>query len=303
MGESATRAGAGQPVAGTELTLYKMPQTVIAMKRAICPLWIVGLCLWGALWGCQPQAEPPVMSAPAVRPPEDAIRIAGASAATPLMRHLVRRFAAASPGRPIVVEAPLGNQGALQALEAGVVDAALVALPAGRSRPPGGIEVATTPIGVIASSGVPSRTMSPSELASILRDEAGNWPGGHRRRVLLRPEFDPAQRLIGELDVDLGAALEEAHRRHTWPVYHEDEAWRDALKRAEGAIAIADLGSVHQLALPVRTIKSTESETWGELVLWLIPRRQAQRRLYGLMDFIKSPEARAMVIEMGYGRR
>ncbi|MFN3202284.1 MAG: substrate-binding domain-containing protein [Bradymonadia bacterium] len=258
------------------------------------------LCL-----ACEDPPAPPELEPPRPRAEDDIVRIAGASAGTPLLKHLSTEFMARSGGQPINVEVPIGSEGALQALSAGVIDAAIVALPADASRPPGGVEVALSPVGVVAGSRVPTRSLTMEALIETVRGESGPWSNQQSRMVLLRPRQDPAQALLSGLSAGLGAAVDDALDRHRWPVYPEDEALRDALKRTPGAIAISDLGTLRQLGAPVWFLSPGPGgqQRWGELIIWLVPRRGASKRLYAFLDYVKGVEARRTVIDLGYGRR
>ena len=233
------------------------------------------------------------------------VRLAGSAVATPLLKRLARMFVARESGPAVVIEAPLGSQGALRALQAGVLDAALVTFPEGASPPPGSLRVASTPVIVAAGPGVPVRRISVEALADMIRGQAEPWSNGRPRTVLMRPPGDPSQSVVAAQLPRLGRAIDHALAHRRWPVVHQDAVLRDVLRRTSGTVAITDLGSLRLLAVPLWTVGvsglgDSSGGGLGRLVLWVVPRPGAPARLKEFLDYLTGPDGQTQIQDLGY---
>ena len=258
------------------------------------------------LLACEPSAAPPPLDPPPSRAPSTLIRVAGVALATPLIAHLARHFMALHPGAPLIVEAPLGHDGALRAVRDGVLDMALLALRADEAGLAGAVAIAESPIVVAAGPGVPLRRMSHGELAAIIREPRGEWPTGLPRTVLLRPANDPAQGIVSRAVPVIGRAVEASLTMRRWPVIHNDDALRDALRRTPGAVALTDLGSLRLVAAPLWILPVGDLEPGrdphglGRLRVWALPRENAAPRLRAFLEFAAGAPGRALVADLGF---
>lgn len=255
------------------------------------------MCLLAAASGCEPVQSPPPLPSPSTQPQRAAIHLAGDSVTTPLVERLARVFQVRQRGQSITVDASLGPSGAGRALQDGVIDAALIALPSNLPPPPNAVRVARTRVVIAVSRSGGAHQMSPAELARTLLAQRPSWPTGLPRRVLLRPPDDPLQLALGTRLPVVGAALRKAFVQGVWPVYAQGDALRSALRVTPGALAITDMGSLGLHGLPVWVIKV------GDPVfvdLWLRAGPDAPPRLQAFMRWVVGLEAQEMIRGLGY---
>lgn len=253
-----------------------------------------------ALAACGSPEPPPPLDAPAVRPPDRVVRLAGAAGATPLVSHLAGVFKDREPGLPLVVDAPIGADGAVRALDAGVLDGALVLADAGAPPRSEAACVALTRPTLVAGPEVPVRSLSPEALASALAGNDAAWPSGLPRRVLLRPADDPGQHALAATSPALQGAFAQALGSARWRVVLRDADLRDQLARTPGAIGVLDSGSLGLHGAPLWPVRLEGVDAPRPLCVWLAPRAEAPERLSAFIRFLLSPQGQALVGDLGY---
>ncbi len=250
------------------------------------------------LVGCDPTPAPPRLD-PSTAGPVGAIRLVGASAATPLVTRLARAFLARSPGSPLLVDAPLSPEGAAAALADGVVDATVVMGPAAGAPANATLLARTLPM-LAVGPGVPLRRISAADLARRLADPEPRWPDGHPLRFLLRPAGDPLQRAVAALHPDLDAAISAAVAARRFRMVPSDAELREALRTTPGAIAVADVGGVRMHATPLWRMRLSEGRP-AAVEIWLVTRDPTPERLRVFIAFATGSQGRAIVGDLGYG--
>lgn len=258
----------------------------------------VFLCV-SSLAGCDPVGGPPALDPPRPPPPGGAVRIAGAELAHALTERLVGIFTAREPGQAIVVDEPLGSTGALQAVAANLLDAALVVQVEGEPPPARGLAFARTRPVLVVGPGVRVRRMHPDELTRTLLGVEPVWPDGLARRVLLRGPDDPLQRALVADQPGLVAAFDEATAAHRWRWFSSESNLRDALRRTPGALTVMDTGGLSLAGTPVWRVGLTATTSrW--LTFWLVPGPRPSVRLQALMRSLSSADGQALIREFGY---
>ncbi|MCB9521895.1 MAG: hypothetical protein H6702_00775 [Myxococcales bacterium] len=249
--------------------------------------------LLAALAGCTPSLDPPPLDPPAPRRSGEA-RLAGDHAASALVHNLAQTFAARVPGPALVVEAPLGAQGARQAVADGLLGGAITLVPLGTA---GGIPIARTQPVLVAGPGVRTRRVAAAQLAETLQGRRPTWVDGLPRRILLRDPDDPLEQAIGRADPLLAAAFDEAHRSRRWRVFSDEEALLGAVRRTPGALTVSDTGSLALQALPVWVIRGVDAPPL-EIRLELGP--NPSPRLQAFAAFVVGPVGRGIIADLGY---
>lgn len=255
--------------------------------------WALVALAWVA--GCAPIAEPPPLDPAPPPAPSAEIRIAGAEAATPLVRHLAELFQSRQPGPPVVVEEPLGDAGARAALADGRIAAALVVTPGGAGE---GVVLARSAVVLAVGPGVRARRITAAVLAESLRGERAVWGGGLPRRVLLRPVDDPIQAALVAAVPGLDAPLAAAVAGRRWPVYGREGALRSAL-RAPGALAVADRGNLRLHGVPAWEV-AIDGVAPVHVDVRLIAGEPMPPRLRAFVAFAASADGGALVGDLGF---
>lgn len=258
------------------------------------------LVAWGvlggcALGGCAPGEGPPPLDSPVDAPATTELRVAGAEGATPLVRHLADVFESRLPGRPVVVDSPLGEAGGRAALEDGRLAAALVMTPVGSDE---GVLLARSAVVVAVGPGVRLRRMDRAALVAAYTGERTAWAGGLPLRVLLRPADDAAQAALAWVVPALREPLAAAVTARRWPIHRRAETLRAAL-RTPGTLAVADRGGLVLHGAPTWEMALDEVEPVF-VELRLLPATPTPPRLQAFIAFVRSPEGQSLLTDLGY---
>lgn len=243
-----------------------------------------------ALAGCAPaEPAPPTLAAPRAHA-GGAVWLAGDDASTPLVRHLVRRFQAASPGPRIRVLPSPGADGADRARGAGVLDGSF-RLAAAAAQAEDALAIARTEAVLLVGAGVPGPAAVSAGLAEVASGRARVWPGGRPASIVRRGVAHPAESLA--LDGRVAAATLDAAG---WAVIPGEAAARDAVQQTPGAVGFGDLGSLEMAAAPLRAY----AVRGGALVVHVRASDPPAPRLADFLRWTRSPDGRAVVSELGY---
>jgi hypothetical protein len=216
--------------------------------------------------------------------------LAGDDASTPLIRHLVRRFQAASPGPPIRILPSPGADGADRARELGVLDGSF-RLAAASEGAEDALAVARTEAVLLVGSGVPGPAAVAATLGEVASGRARVWPGGGPASIVRRGAAHPAESLA------LGARVAPATLDAAgWAVIPGEATARDAVQQTPGAVGFGDLGSLKMAAAPLRAY----AVRGGALVVHVRASEHPAPRLADFLRWTRAPDGRAVVAELGY---
>lgn len=249
-----------------------------------------------ALTGCPRADAPPDLAPPAARSGAQPIRLAGDGTATPLVNHLVQVFESRLPGRPIVVEPPLGVDGARAAMADGLLSGVLATVVAGRDG--SGALLARSPVVLVVGPGVRARRVTPEALAALAGGTADDWPGGLPRQLVLRPIDDPLQAALAAATPGLGGALTEAVRARRWPVHSRETTLREALRRP-GVLGVADRGNLRLHGSPTWEVDLPGRQP-AAVEIRLEPAEPVPARLRAFLAFATGEEGRGLVVDLGF---
>lgn len=249
-----------------------------------------------ALSGCPRVDEPPALSPPPPRAEALAVRLAGDGTATPLVNHLVQVFESRLPGAPLVVEPPLGAEGARAALLDGLL--AGVVQTGGPGDGEAGVLLARSAVVLVVGPGVRERRIEAADLAGLAAGTPARWPGGLPRQLVLRPADDPLQQALVEALPTLGQALERAARTRQWPVHAREAALREALRRP-GVLGVADRGNLRLHGSPTFEV-DVPGRRPAAVEIRLLPAEPMPPRLRAFVAFATGEEGRALVADLGF---
>ncbi len=254
--------------------------------------WAGLAALAAALGACAEAPSPPPLAPPPERPAEGVVRLAGASAATPLTARLAAVYQTRSPGIPLVVEAPIDH--ADRALAEGLVDAELgVGAP-----PPGAVVIARTRPVMAVGAGVAERTLSIEDVGAMARGEVAVWPGGLPVRFVLRVADDPLMRALAEAAPGLVAPLRDAARAGAAEVVARDAQLLDALRRSPGTVGLMDAGNLQLSASPLWVARVAEVDVL--VPLWVRAGAAPSPRLAAFLAILQTEEARSLAVDFGF---
>ncbi|MCB9538923.1 MAG: hypothetical protein H6704_22070 [Myxococcales bacterium] len=245
-----------------------------------------------AVAACAEAPAPPPLEPPPARPPEQVVRLAGASSATPLVARLAAVFQTRTPGTPLVVEAPIDR--ADEALAEGLVDAALgIGAP-----PPGAVVLARTRPVMAVGAGVAARTLTVEQVRDMARGAVRAWPSGLPVRFVLRSADDPLMQALAEVAPAWAAPLQAAARVGGAEVLARDAQVLEALRRSPGTVGLVDSGNLQLSASPLWLAQVAEVDV--RVPLWVRPGASASPRLRAFLAFVQSEEARSLAADFGF---
>lgn len=194
-------------------------------------------------------------------PPPDrpgGLLIAGSGGCLAFARAVADRFAADHPRGAATVAASIGTAGAVRALADGAIDVGLASRALRDDESALGIEAVPwvrAPFGAVAHrrSPVPP-SLSPADIAALLRGERLAWGDGTPVVVLLRERGDSGEDLLRAWSPEVGAAWRDALDAGRWPVLATDQEMRDAVVSGEGALGFLDVGAIRLEDLPLRVV-------------------------------------------------
>ena len=175
------------------------------------------------------------------------LRIGGTGGALGTLQIVAQAFKKIQPHATVVIVHSLGSGGGLKALQAGVLDLAVISRPlTDAERGPGTIatEYARTPFVFATAVHANVSAISTGELVSIYSGERKTWPDGRPLRLVLRPELDSDSIALKSLSPAMNQAVNMAHARPGMNIAATDQASADSLETIPGAIGTTTLAEI-----------------------------------------------------------
>ena len=260
--------------------------------RPLLLLWVTV-----AVLSCSAPDAPPTMTA--VGPTRTGVILAGDAVATPLVRALAGDFTAGNPGAPITVAAPLGTEGALLALDARRLSAALVVTTGPEPPRPGAFFLGRTRVVVAVGPGVRERALDGAALVALFAGRTSQWADSLPVHVLLGASGDAPERALSDVLPALGGAIEDARGAHRWPVESGADTRRSRLERTPGSVTIAAEGNLRLEGTAAWMVTLKDVPT-AHVFLWLVLGTDAGPRLRALARFTASTAAHSIMSDFGF---
>lgn len=231
-----------------------------------------------------------------------------------LLAKAYSRYESRHEGRSgeVMIVPNLGSSGALRALKAGAIDAALISRPLKPDEAAAGLvayEYGRSPFVFVTNKpGVTNITASTA--ADYLSGRSTSWPDGQPVRFVMRPESDGDNAYIAALAPGIAQALAIAHKRPGMVVAATDQDAAAESERLPGSLAVNTLALIlserrklHVLAFNGVTPspRALATGAYPHYKPLLIVTRGAPRgALQAFVDFFKSPEGRAILEANGH---
>ncbi len=241
------------------------------------------------------------------------LRVGGTGSALGTVRLVADAFAKQNSTHARVTLVPnLGSSGALRALQAGAIDAALISRPlkaeeaaAGLS----GIEYGRSPfVFVTAKPGI--KNVTGSTIAAILSGRTESWPDGQPVRFVMRPPGDGDNAYLASFSPDIANALTVAHQRPGMVMAATDQEAADETERLPGSLSVNTLSLVvsERRKLNVITFngamptpKALASGAYPYFKPMVIVTRGAPSGApQAFIEYLKSPQGRAILEANGH---
>lgn len=194
-------------------------------------LLLCGVLLWGAAFHAGAQA----------------VRIGGTGSALGTMRLLSDALAKQhSPQARVTIVPNLGSACALRALEAGVIDIALISRPLKPEEAAAGLvgfEYGRSPV-VFVTSKTGVKNITAAATADVLRGRTPSWPDGRPVRFVLRPDSDGDSAYLASFSPRIADALRVAYKRPGMVVATTDQDAADEAERLPGSLAVNTLALI-----------------------------------------------------------
>ncbi len=241
------------------------------------------------------------------------LRVGGTGMALTAMRLLGEGFAAQYPGAGVEVMPSLGSDGGLAAVRAGVIDVALVDRPLGEAERAFGLDArayARTPMAFVTHAGTAATGISTADVSRVLRGEITVWPDGTPLRLVRREPLDADWAMLRALSTEIGEAVEVALRRPGLLTVGTDQENAEALEGRQGSFGAMSLGQLRAEALRLRPLSldgiapGVGAAADGRYPLWrtlrVAWRGEPDPLLRAFLDFLRSPEAGALLLRVGH---
>jgi phosphate transport system substrate-binding protein len=274
------------------------PSTIVRSVRAR-GAWLAVLCL--ALW---------VGPAAAAR---EVVTLGGSGAGLSTMRALAAEFAKAAPDISIVVLPSMGSTGGMKALDAKVIDMAVVSRPTSPAEAARGlvaVEYGRTPfVFVTSKDGVPGFD-SIAQAAEIFSGRKHTWPDGSPIRVVLQNKRDGNTVQLEAISPEMKQAVQAALARPGRIVAAYGEAAAETIERTPGAIGASNMAMVltthrHLHMLPVKGVapspKTIADGSYPYLkTMFVAHRSSVTPATQRFIDFIFSAKGRQVLLRSGH---
>ncbi len=241
------------------------------------------------------------------------VRVGGTGSALGAMRLMADAFAKTGSSQGHVAMVPnLGSSGALRALQAGAIDAALISRPLKAEETAAGlvgIEYARSPfVFVTSKSGV--NNITSATVAEVLSGRTTSWPDGQPVRFVMRPQRDGDNVLLASFSPDIATALKIAHQRPGMVMGVNDQEAAEEAERLPGSLAVNTLGLVLSerrklnvlafdgTAPSLRALADGSYPYFKRLVI--VTRGAPSGSMQQFIEFVRSPKGRAILEANGH---
>jgi phosphate transport system substrate-binding protein len=241
------------------------------------------------------------------------LRVGGTGSALGTVRLMADAFTRQGSTQAGVTLVPnLGSSGALRALQAGAIDAALISRPLKAEETAAGLvgfEYGRSPfVFVTSKSGV--KNITAATVADVLSGRTASWPDGQPVRFVLRPQSDGDNVLLASLSPDIATALKIAHQRPGMVMAPNDQDAADEAERLPGSLAANTLALVlserrklnviaFDGVVPSATALAAGTYPYFKRLV-IVTRGAPSGALRQFIDYFKSPPGRAILEANGH---
>lgn len=242
----------------------------------------------------------------------ETIRIGGTGASRGILWVLRDVYARIHPEDTVFVAPPTGSTGGLKALDANMLDIAVISRELPKSFRKKGMRVhpvGKTPFIIITNNDVPSSSLNLSELANLYDGSQAFWPNGQRVRPILRPKMDSDNNILGSMSLQVKKALTKVMASDGMIFGYTDTMAADEVENIPGAFSTSTLTLVLSESRKVKVINLNGIAPTLEAVrngrypytkkLYLVTRSAPPPSIVRFTNFILSNVGKNLLIKNG----
>ena len=292
------------------------PGSALRLWLAVAVVWLVVAAAVVALWSqlaavARPHWQVSSTSQPLQPDRDGVLRLAGSGSAIALMRQLVASCAQTNPKLRIDVAHGIGSGGGLRALNAGAIDAALVARPLsiGEQRTGRTFAVYAQSAVALASADPAASTLDGQALVARLVAPSPTWPTGQPLHWLLRETGDSGHATLARGYPPFAAAETRARGDRSALVLFHDRTLHAGLLANPGSVAVVDASAVRAEAIPLHLLHWSGMEPTEDTIasgqwpfvkpLAIVYDQAAAARLAPLLACLRSAPSQARLRAVG----
>jgi phosphate transport system substrate-binding protein len=229
-----------------------------------------------------------------------------------MMRPLISAYIKINPGVSILMEKPLGSDGAKKALLAGALDIAVSSKGLTPDEMEKGASIrqfGKTPLAIVTGKGLKIRNITIEDLEKVYTGAMAEWPNGVKVRPVLRPMRDIDTTILKSLSPGMDKAITIAQRRPGMIIAVTDPESNEIVSKTAGGIGASGLTGVitGNDRLTVLTLNGVKPrpETLADGTypmakeINFVTTRRTSRAASRFLDFIFSKKGRAIALKTG----
>lgn len=240
------------------------------------------------------------------------IRVGGTGGASRIIVLLAEAYRQKVPTAQIVILPNIGSRGAKAGVINAVVDVGFSVDPLSPVEAGQGlaaVEYARTAL-VFATADRATPAMTSQAVIDAYAGKLTRWPDGRRLRVILRPSGDSDTSALRNISPLFREAVDAALKRDGILIAATDQEAADAIASVPGALGTTTLALIVGEKRPLTplaldgvtpSLKTIAGGTYPHTkTIHVITRSQARPAVAGFVQFLQTPEARALVAATGF---
>lgn len=243
---------------------------------------------------------------------DGAIHLAGTGTWLPLARALAAAYEEQHPDRSVTVHQSIGSRGGRRAMADGVIDVGLVSHPEGHLPELSCCDVIPTVLAAVVFAVHPSVTetsLRQDQIVDVFSGRMKNWREGQAIVPLYRERRDSSTRIAGKAIPGFTDAVQRARASRQFLTLITDVDMERALVSTTGGVGLFDLGVIVLKRIPLRPLALDGVEPSAATladrsyplrrVLSLVVSREPNPATLDFLEFVRSPEGRAIIEDGG----
>jgi phosphate transport system substrate-binding protein len=242
------------------------------------------------------------------------IRVGGTGGASRIIVLLAQAYRQKVPTAQIVILPNIGSRGAKTGVITAAVDVGFSADPLSPAEAGQGlaaVEYARTALVFATADRGSTQAMTSQALIDAYAGKLTSWPDGRRLRLILRPAGDSDTSALRNISPLFREAVDAALGRNGILIAATDQEAADAIASVPGALGTTTLALIvgeNRALMPLAldgvtpSLKTLAGGTYPHTkTIHVITRRQEARpEVAGFVQFLQTPEARALVAATGF---
>lgn len=241
------------------------------------------------------------------------IRIGGTGNALGTMRKLGDAYMQSHAGAKVTVLNSLGSNGAIKAVSKGALDIGLASRSlSAEELAEGGVatEYARTATVFTVAAKSPVTAITRQQIIDIYLGTLKLWPDGTPIRLVVRQLGDDNTRQIRGLSADIDKAISASEVRPGLVHAMTDQDTADSIETIPGAIGVTTLALIRSEGRSLRALKldgvdpTPQRAAAGEYPIvkrfFLITRTASSTNVVKFIEFVQSPQGRAILAQTGH---